>query len=138
MSGCVGPAQLSDDVAIPSAPPSSVPTTPAVNVRYSSVYDLRDRAERAGVTCAGWDVVASPTRAIERAVCTDQLTFAIHTDASQVAESVENIAQVTNELLGQRSVVLVGPNWSVNCSDDVTACEQLHGILGGEVETREP
>jgi len=105
-------------------------TIPAVNTRYSSVFDLRERVESIGYMCTSWDVLSSPTNALERAQCAD-VVLSIHTNASEAQMSVDNVAELMTSI-GVMSVHLIGPNWSVNCSDDEDLCDEFQTVLGGE------
>src|SRR5690606_16292245 len=108
------------------------------NVRYESIYDLREKVEEAGTTCTDWSIVAEPTNAVERASCTSAVVLSIHRDAAQVQRSIEAIAEVTVAALDRASVHLIGPNWSVNCGDSVSLCEGFRDVLGGEVSNITP
>lgn len=108
------------------------------NVRYASVDQIRQRVESTGVTCTGWRLVENPINAIERAVCTDDLTFATHTDAEQVRFSVDIVATGTSTILDAPAFHLVGPNWALNCGGDAGMCEDLQHAVGGELEMHEP
>lgn len=136
-----------DSGALTTAAPSSTTTTtttttttsttttttttiPGVNTRYSSVFDLRERIESIGYMCTSWEVISSPTNALERAQCAD-VVLSIHTNASEAQMSVDNVAELMTSI-EVMSVHLIGPNWSVNCSDDEDLCDQLQTVLGGE------
>jgi hypothetical protein len=116
------------------------PTNPAVsvNTRYDSVYDLREKVESVGYGCTEWSIVADPAEAEERASCTDVVVLSIHTNAAQVQRSVDGVAELTLEVLDSDSIHLVGPNWSVNCGEDLPLCEGFRQVLGGEIDHRQP
>lgn len=108
----------------------------AINTRYESVYDIRVAVEESGFQCSDWEVVSEPIGAVERATCTSAVVFSIYADASQARSSID-IARDLIVSLGRDSVFLVGPNWSVNCSDDLVRCEEFLTALGGELDVKQ-
>ena len=126
-------AVTSEDVEAPS--PS--PTTAPVNVRYDSVYDLRELVEEGGTECADWEVLAEPAGATERATCTSSVVLSLYTDAAQVARSIDTTAAITNSV-DLVSAHIAGPNWSVTCGEEVQLCRRLRDHVGGELEIRSP
>lgn len=109
-----------------------------VNTRYESVFDMREIVEDAGITCDTWEVIGDVINAVERAECTRTVVFSIHESASQARAAVDDVAAVSTGLLDRRSGHLIGPNWSMNCGDDVELCERLLPALGGELDVQHP
>jgi hypothetical protein len=107
---------------------------------YSSVDDMRDVVESAGFACTAWRPLTEvePTDAVEIAKCTSDAIFLIHTDAAQVRMSVDSRAETINSLTGGTSVALLGPNWAVNCGEEVDTCAELQRALGGDLEVASP
>ena len=126
------------DGAAETAMASPTPTGPPQPERQDSVFDLRTAVESSGYACSGWEVIAEPIDAIERATCTDQVVVSIHTDASQAQAAIENTAEIVTSMLDEDSVHLTGPNWSINCGSDLDLCEQFADVLGGEVQVLTP
>jgi hypothetical protein len=129
------PTAVDDSEPDPELEPEPEPR-PA-NVRYDSVYDLRDRAEEAGVTCEDWVIIGNPDGAIERATCTSAVVLSIHENAAEVQRSVDFTADLALAF-DLKSHHVVGPNWSVNCGSEADICVALRESLGGEVDSREP
>ena len=121
----------------PEPEPEAEPEPRPANVRYDSVYDLRERVEEAGVACEDWAIISNPDGAIERATCTSAIVVSIHENASQVQQSVDFTAEISLAF-DLPSHHVVGPNWSVNCSSHADVCIALRESLGGEVDSREP
>jgi len=132
------PVTTSSSTQPPASTTTVAPTTTAaVNTRYTSVFDMRDLVESMGYMCSGWELIAEPLYATERATCTDEVGLAIHANASEAQLSVDTIVGL-HAALGLPTVVLVGPNWSVNCSDDEGLCVDFQKVLGGEVQVVTP
>jgi hypothetical protein len=137
-----GQATVSDS-GTPAAPdptelttptPTPTPTTEK-NTTYSSVVELKDAAVEAGYPCDNWTEDDQVTNASESGNCNDWDVFAIYASDSgrdqQIAQTRAN-----NELLKdsgvEPGVVLFGPNWSINVSDDgLTYLPDLKAALGG-------
>jgi len=113
-------------------------STVAVNTRYESVFDIRERIEASGFTCTSWEIRGPNDYTVESADCTDAVVIAIHENASQAQAQIDLRAQLLGGIGGSRSVTLLGPNWSVNCGGDEGLCEELALVLGGEVQVAEP
>jgi len=114
------------------------PTTVAVNTRYQSVFDIREKTEEAGVIqCTAWAIRGPGDYDVESADGTDAVVFQIHENASQAQEAADLRAALVGGLAGVDGALL-GPNWSVNCGDDEDLCNELAPVLGGEVQVAEP
>ena len=127
--------QMSEPVPVTKSEPE--PEPPPANVRYDSVYDLREQVEEAGLACNAWAIIANPDGATERATCSPQVVLSIYENASEVQRSVDRIAEMSLAV-DLSSNHVVGPNWSVNCGAEADLCTSLWESLGGEIDSREP
>jgi hypothetical protein len=105
---------------------------------YEDLDELRQAIEDAGHECDQYRVVEDPILALHRAECSRGVSLVIHQDTEQAQESINDVADHVNAA-GEVSVHLIGPNWSVNCGQEVELCTQLqNGGVGGGVIERAP
>lgn len=112
-------------------PPTTTTSTLGVNVRYESVFDMRERLEAGGFECTDWNVRGSNDYSTESADCTPQVVMAIYPDASAIVDQRELRHQFM-ALIEAVALEVEGPNWNVSC-DRPVQCDQIQSLLGGEV-----
>lgn len=119
------------------SPAAEPPPTTVEAQEYTGVRELRTAVEAAGHMCTSFEMVDDPTGALERAACTYSTTLGFYSEQAEAWASLDSL-RFAADITGDRSVHLVGPNWTVNCGDDVVLCEDLQTQLGGEVDVYEP
>jgi hypothetical protein len=123
--------------AAPEPTPTPTRTHPVRATTYGSVVELRDAAVDAGYFCKHWREDDQVTNAAESGSCSDADVFCIYASTRDRDRQVRQ-TRANNELLKDAgippSVVLFGPNWSINV-EDKSAANMLRATLGG-VEAR--
>lgn len=120
-----------------SPPPTPTPTQALKNQTYGAVTDLRDAAIAAGYACDSWVEDDKVTNAAESGNCSDNDVFCVYASESSRDAQISQ-TRANNETLISAgidpSIVLFGPNWSINLSTK-RAADLLRLGLGG-VETK--
>lgn len=111
-------------------------TTAAVikDSEYSTIEDLRDAVEGAGVECTAWSERTESMYAAAGADCTSATVLLLFTSTSQRDQQVSVLKGITIDDDGQP--LLVGPNWVIN--SDLATLEVLQPTLGGIIDTSMP
>jgi ABC-type glycerol-3-phosphate transport system substrate-binding protein len=118
----------------PEAPTETETTqAPTKNVEYSSVVELRDAFVEAGGECPSWNQSDIILAALESGECDDATVLSIYVDRSEAMDAAAGLAAF-DEMMGEPSPVLVGPNWLVNSGQDADELTELKKVLGGTVE----
>ena len=108
------------------------------NVRYDSVFDLRDAIEATGYECDTFEIRSgASSQARESAECSDAVLLTIFDNATDAKAAAESTAEIVTGIIGLNSVHLIGPNWSINCGDEQSTCEDFQDSLGGELAVAE-
>lgn len=108
-------------------------SSPAESARYESVFDMREAVESGGFECSAWEVRGTNQFATESADCTNSVVFGIYPSASAIVDQRE-VRLALWSIVEDTYTDLTGPNWYVGCGD-LEECEELQGLLGGEVKT---
>lgn len=130
LAGCTGGDQSSPSVEVSSSrveTPTPTPTpSPSLPMRFDDVVALRDAAVKAGLPCPSWEQRNLVKLAASSGTCSDQDVLSVYLSEDAVQQSVDVL-----KTLGPVHL-LVGPNWIINHSDELT----LHVLkveLGGMI-----
>jgi hypothetical protein len=116
----------------PAAAPRPRATPTAVT--YGTVDELHLAAVNAGYVCSHWKQDNVVKLAAESGHCSDADVFATYASEGDLQQQLDTSKQ-TDEMLVQAHVdpgiTLVGPNWTINGSDQAIRALQAH--LGGTI-----
>jgi hypothetical protein len=108
--------------------PNAAPDLPRMT--FASVDEMRAVLEQGGIECDMWSYGRADSEARERAYCSHDLVFSIHTPAGNGVRENERVFA----LVGRANHV-VGTGWSINCGGG-EKCEQIRSITGGTILSR--
>lgn len=136
-AGC----SAADKPAASSSPSPSVSVeVRTVAKRYLTVSELAvDVQNSSSLKCdMTYEEIQNPIGALERASCTESTGFGIYADKDDAKASAESIGELVTGVAGDKSVFVIGQNWSVNCGQDEALAREIAGKLGGEVFITQP
>ena len=111
--------------------PATTPAAPPTGQTYGTLTDLRDAAIDAGHNCPYWVQDNVVKFAAESGHCNDADVLATYATQAQLDEAVATMQAINSAAAdpAARSVLLVGPNWTINSHD----APDLQSKMGGNV-----
>jgi hypothetical protein len=110
------------------------PRPKPANVRYESIFDIREALEKGGIACDRWRVIENPgPPALERANCTSWMVFGVYRSATDAQRDLSVLVRQIQSLGLDVGPFVLGPNWLVNCSGYPERCQVVRDFLGGDV-----
>lgn len=129
----------------PQAQESRQPTpSPSAEVRvvgktYFLTSELAaDIQAKTSLTCTGYEEIPNPIGAIARASCTEDTGIGVYASKEDAKASAEEHGELIAGMLGDKSVSVIGQNWSVNCGSDEALAQEIAKAMGGEVLITQP
>lgn len=131
LAACGSPAADQATQTTAPTPAATTPTGPPAAQTYGTLTDLRDAAITAGHPCPTWVQDNVVKFAAESGHCDDADVLATYATQSQLDEAVATMKALNSAATdpATRSVLLVGPNWTINAPD----APDLQTTMGGTV-----
>lgn len=140
LAACGGPAI--EDLSASVAAATTTAPAPANDGQqeYSTVPDVVEDLETAGVPCTNYRTAEAPSQAVAQGSCFvagDEIVIALHSSIPERDAMAANIIALLSSLPNEYRVI-VGGNWLVNVADSPTWSQVRDAMGGGRVLSTGP